>query len=82
MDIDTPRGFRYQEPSLKKRKEKKKGSFEFLLQCDIEVSEVPIKLSNFPKHILEVWKMIFTPNFSPQGSTPERVAGEGQFVGL
>jgi len=48
---------------------KKVGGLEFLLKCDFEITKLPIKLSNFHKQILQYWKMIFTHNFTPHGST-------------
>ena len=47
---------------------KKIGGPEFILQCDFEVTKIPVKLSNFHKQILHYWKI--THNFSPHGSTP------------
>ncbi len=49
-------GFTYREPDL-------------LLKCEFEVNKISIKLSNLHKQVLHFWKMIFTHNFSPHGST-------------
>lgn len=48
---------------------KQVGGLDFLLQCDFEVTKIPVKLSKFHKQVLQYWKMIFTHNFSPHGST-------------
>ena len=48
---------------------KKIGGLEFILQCDLEVGFLRLKLSNFRTQILHYWKIIFTHNFSSHGST-------------
>ena len=48
---------------------KRVGGFEFLLQCDFEITKLPLKLSKCHEQVLRYWKMIFTHNFSPHGST-------------
>lgn len=47
----------------------KVGGLEFLLKCDFEVSKLPIKRSEYHKQVLNYWKMAFTHNFTPHGST-------------
>ncbi len=48
---------------------KKMGGLDFLLRCDYEITKMPVKLSDFHKQVLHYWKMLFTHNFSPHGST-------------
>lgn len=45
------------------------GGLEFLLKCDFEVSKLPVRLSEYHKQVLSYWKMVFTHNFTPHGST-------------
>jgi len=42
---------------------------EFLLKCDFEISKLPVKLSDYHKQVLHYWKMVFTHNLTPHGST-------------
>lgn len=41
------------------------GGISFLLQCDFELSKLPVKLSAFHQQVLLYWKLIFKHNFSP-----------------
>ncbi|XP_024122537.1 uncharacterized protein LOC112143031 [Oryzias melastigma] len=45
------------------------GGISFLLKCDFEITKLPIALSNFHKQTLLFWKMFYTHNFTPHGST-------------
>lgn len=47
----------------------KVGGLEFLLKCDYDICKLPVKLSNYHKQVLHYWKMVFTHNFTPHGST-------------
>ena len=40
-----------------------------MLKCDFETTNLPVKLSEFHKQVLYYWKMIFSHNFTPHGST-------------
>ena len=48
---------------------KRVEGLEYLIKCDYKISKLPIKLSNFHKQILQYWKIMFTHNFTPYGST-------------
>lgn len=41
------------------------GGLNFLLLCNYNISKIPIKLSNFHKHMLLAWSLLFKHNFSP-----------------
>ncbi len=43
----------------------KVGGIEFLLNCNFNISKLPIKLSNFHKQALLSWMIIYKHNFSP-----------------
>lgn len=44
------------------------GGLDFLLQCDFEMSKLPVKLSNFHKQVLLYWKLLFNHNFTPHNT--------------
>ncbi len=43
----------------------KVGGIEFLLNCNFNISKLPIKLSNVHKQALLSWMIIYKHNFSP-----------------